>query len=132
MNGYDVKFDFDSPITQTLKLKQLPPIEQYMQFIGKLAGIQAAGGKAPTVLDIVNFDEAATDYGEIAKVSPKVINDKNAVAQIREAAAKQQEEMKSEAMLNNLPEQAKTLSQTELADGNALDALVGNINMGSA
>ncbi len=125
LDGFDIDFNFDSPITQTQKLKKLPPIEQYIQFLANVAAFEAGAGKQPTAADNLDVDEVVAEYGDTIHVSPKVIRSKNEVAQLRQSRAKDIEQQKAEAALSQLPDQARALSQTQINNGSALDALMG-------
>ncbi len=109
LEGYDINFSFESPITQTLKLKKLTPLQQYIQVLGDIASFEAGSGKQPTATDLLNVDEASAEFADIMSVPSKVINDRKRVEQARQARAKKEEELKAEQMLQQLPEQAKAL-----------------------
>ena len=127
VDGCNIDFTFESPITQTQKLKELPPLEQYLQFLANVAQFEAGAGRAPTAADNLDVDEAIAEYGSVIKVNPKVVRSRDAVAQIRQGREQEAEKLKAEQALAQLPEQAKALAQADMTGGNALSELTSNI-----
>lgn len=127
LEGVDLKVELVGLLAQALKAVASGGIERYVTFIGSMAKAQADAGEAPTILDKVDLDQAADEYGISIGVPPTIIRDDDAVAKIREGRA-QQAQMQQQAAAAQPIEQAskaaKNLSETKVNGQSALDALV--------
>lgn len=83
IQGAELKVEFISTLAQAQKLVGLQSIDLYIGFIGANAEL------FPSILDKVNSDEMADQYGEVVGIPPKIINDDKTVEAIRDQRAKQ-------------------------------------------
>lgn len=85
----------------------------------------------PTVLDYVDFGAALQEAFKAMGAPAKMIRPKNEVAQIREQRALQQQAAMQMEQAHVLVNGAKTLSETQVGTGSALDMLGAAINEGA-
>jgi hypothetical protein len=99
-------------------------LEQFMTFAGNLAQVN------PTVLDKVDLDEAVDKMGDMLGVAPSVIISDDKVAEKRQADAQQQQMQQAAMYAQEAAKGAKTLSDTQVGTGSALDALMPGLGGG--
>lgn len=117
--GQELKVEYISVLAQAQKLVGGTAIEQVLSFVGSLAGAD------PSALDNINFDEAIREYADLHGLPAKILNSAEVVASIRKAQAQRQAQAEAQQRTMALAEGAKTLSQTKVGSGNALEALTG-------
>jgi hypothetical protein len=120
LQGKDIKVEYISILAQAQKMVGTTAIQQFSSFAGSLAAVR------PDVLDKVNFDEMLDIYGDDVGLPPKIIYSDETVAQIRKQ--KQVAAQQAAAMQNAgaMVQGAKVLSDTEIGNNSALDALIGS------
>ncbi len=121
LQGMDLKVEYISMLSQAQKMVGTTAIEQWSAYIGNIAAVK------PEVLDVMNEIETATAYGEMLGLPPKIIRSAEEIGQIRKqrqdaAAAAQQ----SQAVANTV-QGAKVLSDTQIGNNSALDAMLGSL-----
>jgi len=119
LEGADLKVEYISLLAQAQKMVGTTAIEQTAAFVGNLAAIN------PDIVDKFDFDEAVDHYGDMVGLPPRIIRTDDVVEKIRaeKAKAAQAAQMQEQAMA--AAQGAKTLSETRMEEGNALDALMG-------
>jgi len=94
---------------------------QLASFVGNLAQFN------PETLDKVDFDKMIDIFGLSYGINPKLIRDEDEVNQIRQARAQQQQQQQQMEQTAQAAQSAKTLSETDTGDGNALEAMMGQM-----
>lgn len=113
-----IKIDFVSMLTAAQKATSTAAIARSMQFAGSLSGAW------PETKFVMDADKAIREFNDGVGASAQIVRDPNEVKKMLAGAQKDQQ-MK-EMMAQSLPgaKAAQALSQTSLAPGNALSALV--------
>lgn len=119
IQGQELKIEYISTLAQMQKAAGTTAIEQTMAFAGSL--MQAF----PSVVDTIDADDAVMEYAEMIGSPPRLVRSKEEVAVVRQQKQQQMQAEQAAAALPQTVESAKTLSETELNNGSALDALVG-------
>jgi hypothetical protein len=121
LQGMDIHVDYISMLAQAQKMVGTTALEQFNNYIGTIYTLN------PDIVDLVDFDENATSYGQMLGISPKIIRGKETVATIRKqkqaALAQQQQAQNAQAMAQG----AKTMADTPLGQNSALDAALAGI-----
>ena len=120
LEGMPLRIEYISVLAQAQKALGIGNIERFVGFVNNLAQGQIAAGGAPTALDKLDIDQTIDEYAGGVNAPPTIINTDEEVAQIRDARAQQQQQQQAMAMAQQGAETAKTLSETETQDGNAL------------
>jgi len=110
--------DYISTLAQAQKMVETVKSDQLLDHAGRLAAL------APTALDNYDFDKEARDYGENLGADPRLIRSDDEVAALREARAKEQNQQKIAQEMAAATAGAKTLSDTKLGQGSALDKVL--------
>lgn len=122
ISDQDLKVEYISVMAQAQKMAGITALEQLTSFVGNLASVD------PSVLDKVDLDETIDKYADMLGTSPSVIRADDKVAEIRQAKQEQQEQMQQMEQMAQMGTQvaqgAKTLSDTQMGTGSALDALI--------
>lgn len=121
LQGMELDVEYISPLAQAQKMLGTTSIEQGVRFVGSVLEV------APEVRDIVDFDEAARQHLNMDGVSPKIIRSPEAVDSIRKARAEQEAQAKAMEQAAVLANGAKTLSDTKVGGGSALDVVLSGI-----
>lgn len=119
LQGMDINVEYVSTLAQAQKMVATTAINQTTQFVGGLASVK------PDVLDVFDLDQLAIEYAESVGLSAKGYRSKAEIQKIREdreaAIAQQQQAANLQSMIAG----AKTLSETQVNNNSALDALMG-------
>ena len=125
-----IKIEYVSMLAEAQRSAATNAIEQLWRFAGGMAAM------APDILDNLNADKSLAEYADFLRVSPKLLNSPDTVAQQRaqrsqaQAQAQQQAQQGQamQAMMQGgqqLAQGAHTLSKTDIGDGqNALQAVL--------
>lgn len=120
LRGSELKFDFESIMSQAQKLLSTANIERLLSLVGNLHAV------FPDVHDKIDADQAVDEYGDAIAVPPSIIRSDDEVAEIR-AAREQQKQLAVQAQQAAAAAQgAKVLSETDTSGDNALTRLLGN------
>lgn len=119
LQGTDLKVDYISLLAQAQKMVGTTAIQAAVAFAGNMAAVY------PEVVDVIDPDEAVIQYSDMMGVSPKIIRSKDELAAYRAERAKQRQQAQMAAAIPEIVKGAKTLSDTKLGQGSALDAMVG-------
>jgi hypothetical protein len=119
LEGMDINVEYVSMLAQAQKMVGTTAIQQATQFVGGLAAVK------PEVLDVIDFDEAAIEYSEMLGVSPRISRSKEEIKKIRDERAQAQAQAQQAQNMQSMVQGAKTLSETQMNNNSALDALMG-------
>jgi hypothetical protein len=111
--GQDLKVEYISMMAQAQKLVGVAGMERYMTFMSRVA----AETQDPTVLDKVNKDQFADDYGDALGVSPKMIRSDDEVEEIRGSRAEAANAERQAMMAREAAGAVKDLSASVGPDG---------------
>lgn len=115
--------EFISVLAQAQRAITTNSVDRFIIGLGNVAGV----GR-PEVLDKLNVDAFADDYADSLGVNPKLVNDDNAVAVIRQQRAQQQQAAQQAAMAESAAKTANTLGNTPTGgDPNALTDITRNL-----
>jgi hypothetical protein len=120
--GGELKIEYISLLSQAQKLVGTKSVQSMIGFIG------GAAQANPEVLDKIDLDRAVDVYAEMLGVPPKVIRSDEEVQKLRAARAEKSRQQEASAALFQTIQGAKTLSETNLGESNALAALTGTKN----
>lgn len=120
IQGMNMKVDYISTLAQAQKMVGTQSIEETIAFAGNVAQVM------PTILDNIDYDDAIREYAEMKGVPPTMMRTQEELQAIREQRAKEQQARELAAAMPQMAESAKTLSETQVNGGNALDAVMGN------
>lgn len=121
LEGMTINPVFISVLAQAQKMVGTTAVEQHVGFVTQLAQAN------PEVLDTIDFDETSIEYGEMLGVPPRIQRSKEMIAAIRQQRAKAAQDAKMAATAQAMVQNASTLSQTQLGQNSALDAILGGI-----
>jgi len=119
IQGQPLEIEYISILAQAQKMVGVTAIEQMAGFVGNLAGVM------PDAVDKFDQDEAVTQYGDKLGIPSKIIRSDEDAEAIR---AERQKQIQAQQMLEQgqaLAQGAKTLSDTDMGENNALNALMG-------
>ena len=117
--GMDLNVEYVSILAQAQKALGVSGIERAIGFAGNLAGIK------PDIIDKIDFDQAVDEYTAMLGVPPTIIRSDEAVAQLRQSRAQEQQQQAAMDQMGAGIQGAKLLSETDVSGDNALTALVG-------
>lgn len=119
LRDVDLKVEYISVLAQAQKAISTASMESTAAFAANLAAL------SPEAVDKINVDEMIDEHAR-AKGSPaKSIRTEDEVAEIREARAQQMAGLQAQEQAAAASQTAKTLSETETGEGNALSDLMG-------
>ncbi|CAB4144280.1 Head-to-tail connector protein, podovirus-type [uncultured Caudovirales phage] len=121
LQGMDLSVEYISVMAQAMKMVGISSIERTMQFAGQMAQAN------PQVLDKLDFDQALDEYSAMLGAPPSIIKDDAEVAQVRAQRAQQQNAAMAMQMAQQGAQSAKTLSETQVTDENALTNMINNL-----
>jgi hypothetical protein len=119
LSGADLKVEYISLLAQSQQAIATGAIERMAGFVGNLAGAN------PEVLDKVDFDQTVDEYGEALGVPPRMIRSDEAVAELRDGRAQQQQALQQGQAAMTAAQGAQVLSQTDTRSDNALTRMLG-------
>lgn len=119
LQGADLKVEYISLLAQSQQAIATGAIERMAGFVGNLAGAN------PEVLDKVDFDQTVDEYGEALGVPPRMIRSDEAVAELRQGRAQQQQALQQGQAAMTAAQGAQVLSQTDTRSDNALTRMLG-------
>jgi hypothetical protein len=119
IEGQPIKVEYISLLAQAQRSIGAVSIEQEAQFVGGMAQV------FPEAVDNYDVDEAIREHANMIGTPQRIIRSKEQVAGIRQARAQQQASMQMQAQAEMMAKSAKTLSDTQVGDRNALEHIVG-------
>lgn len=114
-----IKVEYISMLAQAQQAIGIGAIERTLAFVGQMAAV------SPTAVDKINTDKTIDEYAEMQGTPPEIIVPNGEVEKIRKARAQQEQQMQQMAALQQAAEGAKTLSDTDTTEGNALADMLG-------
>lgn len=115
-----MKIEYISILAQAQKEVGTAAIEQVVGFASQAAAVD------PSAMDSIDIDEAINEYATMKGVPPNMIRSKEDLANLRQQKQQAAQAQQQQAALPEIVKGAKTLSDTQLNNGSALDALVGS------
>jgi hypothetical protein len=117
--GVELKIEYISLLAQAQQAVSASGIERVLSFTGNLAAV------FPDVVDLIDADVAVREYSDILGNTPYILRDEVAVQEMRQAKAQKQQQMEQVAMAQQGAQAAKTLSEADTQNPNALTSLLG-------
>jgi hypothetical protein len=117
--GLAMDIEFVSMLNSAQQAAEAASIERSLSLAGNLAGV------TPAVLDTIDFDFAMTKYSNLLQIDPRMIRAPEALAQLREERAQQQQMAQQAEMAEKMAAGAKNLAAADVSQPNALTALMG-------
>lgn len=128
IQGMELKVQYISVLAQAQKMNGVTAINQVINFI--ISSAQAN----PNILDNIDWDKAAQEYGDMLGVPAKIMASPEAIAAIRkakaEAQARAEQQIQQQGMVEGLAtgaKAAKDASQAELGKNSALDSILSGM-----
>lgn len=119
--GKNLMIEYISPMSQAMKAIGINSIERTMTFAGGLMQ------EFPEIRDNFNADNVITVYSDMNGTPPELFNDEAVRDQIRAARAQQAQAEAASQQAASAANTAKTLSQSNVSDNNALAQLLGRM-----
>lgn len=116
-----INIEFISMLAQAQAATAAGGIERVLGLVGNLAGVD------PSVMDKINKDYAIDKYSSLLNNDPKMINNAEEVAAIRDRRQQQEQAAMQAEMAEKLAKGAQTLSQTDISRDSALTQLTGGL-----
>jgi hypothetical protein len=126
LSGANLKVEYISMMAQAQKMIGVGGLERFTRFVGELSKV------VPSILQKVDWDEAADEHGESMGVSPRVLRSDELVAQIREAESRATAQMAQAEQAKNLAGATKSLSEARMDTDSVLRAMARGISGGGA
>jgi hypothetical protein len=118
LKGMDINVEFVSMLAQAQRAVGTSAIDRLLGTVASIAQFK------PEVLDKLDGDQIVDKYSDMLGVDPDLILADDKVAIIRQGRAKQEAAAQQAAMMPQMADTAKTLSETPTGeDGTALSAL---------
>ena len=92
-----LNIEYVSEMAQAMKLSGVSAIENTVGFVLNVAERQVNMQQQPTALDKLNLDAAIDAFSDLSGTPAKLINDKEAVGQIRQIRAQAQQQAQDQA-----------------------------------
>ncbi len=119
LEGVELRVEYISLLAQAQQIVGTTAMSQVAQFVGSIAAAK------PQAADLMDEDETIRAYAKMVGVPNKMIRTPEAVSKIRAARMKAQQQAEQAAIAEKSVAGAKVLSETELGNNSALDALLG-------
>jgi hypothetical protein len=137
--GQELRIEYQSEFALLQKRTSQAGLESLLVFAERVAGLQAAAGSPPEVVDTIDGDEIMEVVSEMHAIPPGVVRGDDSLAAIREdramrMAQAQQAQMTAQAaeLAPGAAQAAKTLSETDMTrDNSALQAVTNAVNRGT-
>lgn len=117
LEDHTLEIEYVSQLAIAQKIAGAEGIYNYLAFVGQATSLDRAAA------DKLNADEAVDEMAEILGVPPKINNDANAVARIREGRAEAEAKQQEAAEVMSTIQGAEQLSRTDTSGKNALTDL---------
>jgi hypothetical protein len=116
-----IGIEYVSILAQAQKMMDVAKIEQGAAFVAQAATLY------PEVTDILDPDEMGDIYLTALQIPQRMLRDRDVREKIRADRARMIQEQQSMEAMNQMAQQGKTLSETDLSGQNALGALLGGM-----
>lgn len=118
LEGEELKVEYISVMAQAQKLAGLSSIETFTQFVGGM------GQFDPEAIQKINTGSMVDHVADILGVPTRLIKSEDEMNDIKEAEQAAQEQAVQAQAIESQAKVAKDLSNTEVTEGNALDAVL--------
>lgn len=128
LEGVEIKVEMIGLLAQTFKAVSASNIERFGSYVANLAVAQVNAGLPPTAMDKFDVEQAVDEYALAIGVPPTIVRSDDVVAKIqqdRAQAQQQQQDIEAAKAVQQGAAAAKSLSETKVNGGNALEALTG-------
>ena len=115
LQGQDINIEYISMLAQAQKAVGIGSLDRIVGTVGQMAAVK------PEALDKLNTDEIIDEYSSMLGIAPNLIVANEDVAMIRQDRAAAQAQAEQMAMIPEAAKTAKTLSETPVGVGNALE-----------
>lgn len=119
IQGQPLRVEYVSVLAQAQKMTATAGIDRVVAFAGQLEALR------PGAMDMVDTDFAIETYADLLGVPPELIRGSEAATEIRKARVEQQQAQQQAQDAQAAASTAKTLSETSLGGGSALDRMLG-------
>ena len=126
IQGMDLKVEYTSVLAQAQKMTGLEAIERLVAFTGQISQFDV------TALDKLDTDAIIDEYADVVGVPPSLVLADEQVFELRQARAEAKAKQEQAIQVQQAISGAKTLSQTEVGEGNALEGLLEQAAQGAA
>jgi hypothetical protein len=114
----DIEITYISLLAQAQEAASAGALERGLGFAGNMSAV------FPSIVDVIDEDEAVRQYFDTIGVSPSVTRDQNAVAEIRAARAEQQAQQQQMEQVQQGADTASTLAGIDTQNPNALTKIM--------
>lgn len=119
LQGIDLKVEFVSTLAQAQRAVGVQAVDRLLGTVGAIAGLR------PDVVDKLDTDQIVDDYAAMLGVDPTLIVADDEVEKIRQARAEAQQQQQMMESMQPMVETAKTASDINLTEDNALNSILG-------
>lgn len=119
IQGQLMNIEFVSMLSQAQQAAASGGIERLFQLVGGLVGVD------PSVMDNVDVDYSIEKFSYLLNNDPKMIRSQDALAQIRQQRADQQQQAQQAAIAQQLSQGAANLSKAQVSPDNLLGQMQG-------
>jgi hypothetical protein len=119
--GMNLKVKYVSILAQAQQTLGIEQINRVIGFVGQASAVN------PSIIDVINWDAAAREVGNLEGTPAKLFNDEMAVAQIRAEKIKQQNMAIAVESANSAADTTKKLSDSKMDEDSALTRLTGQM-----
>lgn len=120
----EFKIEYLSLLARAQRQIASAQIDQITDYAIKIASAEVANGQPPLALDKINTREAVDAFARSVGGPPAIIRSNGEVAEVDAARMQQQQMAQAQSAAAQAAETGKTLSETKLGEGSALDRLV--------
>lgn len=124
LQGREMKIEYVNIMAQAQKMSGISAIYEFIDIAMKIGSVDQAA------LDKWDRDETLDRAGEMLSVPPSLVVSDDKVVKIRQARAQQQQAAQAAQMGMMAAQGAKTLADTPVGQGSALDALIPGLGGG--
>ncbi|MBT7538312.1 MAG: phage head-tail adapter protein [Gammaproteobacteria bacterium] len=115
MQGHEISIEYISMLAQAQKAVGIGSLDRIVGTVGQMAAVR------PEALDKLNTDQIIDEYSNMLGIAPHLIVANEEVAIIRQDRAAAQAQAQQMAAIPEMANTAKTLSETNVGEGTALD-----------
>lgn len=119
LQGVDLKVEFVSTLAQAQRAVGVQAVDRLLGTVGAIAGLR------PDAVDKLDTDQIIDDYAAMLGVDPTHIVADDEVEKIRQARAEAQQQQAMMDGMQPMAETAKTVSDINLTEDNALSSILG-------
>lgn len=119
LDGESINIEYVSAMAQAQRAGKTQALQEHLLFVAEAAKSDG------TVIDVIDYDQAARWHGENLGIPSGIDRSAEDVARIREGRAQQQSEAAAAELIERGAGAARELSGAKLGDDNALSRLLG-------